>query len=200
MEFDGTFTIEDATAEEVWLALSDPILIKQSLPGCQFLVEVDDPDDVDFDALQEAEPDADPATLPDADPEDISERAFAEGMHYAALMQLSVGSVKPSFQTVITMDEREFPNMSASGEGSASASGFEMDSGMSLTETEQGVNIEWHAEADVFGKVAQMGQRIINPVANRVVNRFFNSVEDRLTEMAEEEDSGGLRDQIRNLL
>ena len=45
MEFDGTFTIEDVSTEEVWLALSDPILIKQSLPGCQFLTPVDDPDD-----------------------------------------------------------------------------------------------------------------------------------------------------------
>lgn len=200
MKFGDTFTIEDVTAEEVWLALSDPVLIKQSLPGCQFLVEVDDPDDVDFDAIQESESDEDPATLPDAAPEDISERAFEEGKHYAALMQLSVGSVKPSFRTVITMDKREFPEMNASGEGSASASGFEMNSGMSLTETEQGVDIEWHAEADVFGKIAQMGQRVISPVANRVVSRFFSSVEDRLTKVAEKEDSGGLRDRVRNLL
>lgn len=200
MKFDGTFTIESVTAEEVWLALSDPILIKQSLPGCQFLVEVDDPDNVDFDALLKAESDEDPSTLPDADVEDISERAFEEGKHYAALMQLSVGSVKPSFQTVITMNTREFPEMNASGEGSASASGFEMTSGMSLTENDQGVDIEWHAKADVFGKIAQMGQRVISPVANRVVSRFFSNIEDRLTEVAEEENSGGLRDRIRNFL
>ncbi|PHQ46288.1 carbon monoxide dehydrogenase, partial [Halorubrum sp. C3] len=55
-------------------------------------------------------------------------------------------------------------------------------------------------EADVFGKIAQMGQRVISPVANRVVSRFFGSVEDRLTEVAEEDDSEGLRDRVRNLL
>jgi carbon monoxide dehydrogenase subunit G len=200
VEFDGTFTIPDVTTEEVWLALSDPILIKQSLPGCQFLTRVEDPDDVDFDALQEAQPDEDPVTLPDADPEDISERAFVEGGHYAALMQLSVGSVKPSFRTVITIEEREFPVMNAAGEGSASDSSFEMASGMTLVETDEGVDIDWHAEADVFGKIARMGQRVISPVANRVVSRFFSSVEDRLTEVAEDDDSGGLRDRVRNLL
>ncbi|WP_121820304.1 CoxG family protein [Halostella salina] len=200
MEFDGTFTIEDVSTEEVWLALSDPVLIKQSLPGCQFLTRVEDPDDVDFDALGEADAEDDPPTLPEADPEDISERAFVEGGHYAALMQLGVGSVKPSFRTVITIDEREFPSMNASGEGSASDSSFEMSSGMTLVDTDEGVDIEWEAEADVFGKVAQMGQRVINPVANRVVNRFFGSVEDRLTEVAEEDDSEGLRDRVRNLL
>jgi hypothetical protein len=170
-----------------------------SLPGCRFLTRVEDPEDVDFEALQDAEPEEDPVTLPEADPEAISERAFVEGGHYAALMQLSVGSVKPSFRTVITIEERDFPVMNAAGEGSASDSSFEMASGMNLVETEDGVDIEWQAEADVFGKIAQMGQRVISPVANRVVSRFFSSVEDRLTEVAEE-DSSGLRDRVRNLL
>ena len=200
MEFEGTFTIEDVSAEEVWLTLSDPVLIKQSLPGCQFLRQVEAPDDVDFESLRDAEPEADPETLPAADLDDVSERAFVEGGHYAALMQLSVGSVKPSFRTVVTIDERAFPAMNASGEGSASDSSFEMASGMTLVETDDGVDIEWRAEADVFGKIAQMGQRVISPVADRVVARFFESVEDRLTEVAEEESADGLRDRVRNLL
>ena len=33
MEFEGTFEIEDVSAEEVWLSLSDPYMIKGSLPG-----------------------------------------------------------------------------------------------------------------------------------------------------------------------
>jgi carbon monoxide dehydrogenase subunit G len=200
VEFEGTFTIEDVSAEEVWLTLSDPVLIKQSLPGCQFLRQVEAPDDVDFESLRDAEPEADPETLPAAELDDVSERAFVEGGHYAALMQLSVGSVKPSFRTVVTIDERAFPVMNASGEGSASDSSFEMASEMTLVETDDGVDIEWRAEADVFGKIAQMGQRVISPVADRVVARFFESVEDRLTEVAEEESADGLRDRVRNLL
>ena len=200
MEFEGTFTIEDVSAEEVWLTLSDPVLIKQSLPGCQFLRQVEDPDNVDFESLRDAEPEADPETLPAAELDDVSERAFVEGTHYAALMQLSVGSVKPSFRTVVTIDERAFPAMNASGEGSASDSSSEMSSGMALIETDEGVDTEWHAEADVFGKIAQMGQRVISPVADRVVARFFESVEDQLTEVVEEESADGLRDRVRNLL
>jgi carbon monoxide dehydrogenase subunit G len=146
-----------------------------------------------------AEPEEDPETLPEATPEEISERAFVQGGHYAALMQISVGSVKPTFRTVVTIDEREFPAMNASGEGSASASSFEMASGMTLRETEDGVDIEWEAEADVFGKVAQMGQRVMNPIANRVVSRFFGNVEDDLRDVADG-DSDSLRDRVRNLL
>jgi len=33
MEFDGTFTVGDVSSEEAWLALSDPYMIKQSLPA-----------------------------------------------------------------------------------------------------------------------------------------------------------------------
>jgi hypothetical protein len=104
-------------------------------------------------------------------------------------MELSVGSVSPTFEAVVTIDEREKPRMLASGEGDASSSSFEMSSGMELSETEAGgVAVEWWAEADVFGRIAQMGQRVINPVANRVVKRFFNDVQSQLQDLALTED------------
>lgn len=199
MEFNGTFEIEDVSPEEVWLALSDPIMIKSALPGCEFLVKVDG-DDVDFDELnsQTDEAGEDPPILPEADPDDVAARAFEEGGRYAALVEIGVGSVKPSFETIVTIEEREFPDMTASGEGSSSGSSFEMTSGMTLEETDTGVAINWWAETDVFGRIAQMGQRVINPVANRVINRFFGKIEDRLNEVSTEDSS--IRDKIRNLV
>jgi len=207
MQFSGTFELSDTTVEEVWLALSDPVLIEQSLPGCQFLVEVEDTD-ADFDALRE-ETEGREAELT-GDPDVIAGRAFEEGKHYAALMQISVGPVNPTFETVVTIDDREYPAMSASGEGSSGDSSFEMSSGMTLAEADDGVEVEWETEADVFGRVAQMGQRVVNPVANRVVKRFFSSVEERLDDLAladdeeaestdaatDDDSSGGLVDRV----
>ncbi|MFB6354727.1 MAG: CoxG family protein [Halobacteriales archaeon] len=200
MEFNGTFELDGVTAEEAWLALSDPVLVKQALPGCQFLVRVDDPDDVDFDGLaEEAAAAADePAVLPEADPEDVLGRAFEAGASYAAVMEVGVGSVKPTFRTVVTIESRDYPEMRASGEGSASNSSFEMEAGMTLAETDDGVAIEWWAESDVFGRIAQMGQRVLNPVANQVVNRFFKRVQSQLAEL--DEGDARLRDRIRGLL
>jgi len=198
MEFDGTFDIEGVSAEEVWLALSDPVMIKNALTGCEFLVEVDDEGSVDFDELREQAGGEDPPTLPEADPEDIAARAFEEGKRYAALMKIGVGSVKPAFETLVTIEEREFPDMSASGEGNASNSSFELEAGMHIEETDDGVTVEWHAETDVFGRIAQMGQRVMSPVANRVVNRFFSNIEDQLRDV-ETADSSGLRDRISDL-
>lgn len=199
MQFNGTFELEGASTEEVWLALSDPYMVKHALPGCQFLLEVEG-EEVDWDALRERADEAgeDPPTLPDADPEDVAERAFEEGKRYAALMELSVGSVSPSFETVVRITERDYPVMNADGEGSAANSSFEMDSGMTLSETENGVEVEWWTEADVFGRIAQMGQRVLNPVANRVVNRFFSNIEDDLQGISDEE-SGGIRNRIKDM-
>jgi len=196
MEFDGTASIEGATTEEVWLALSDPIMIKQALPGCNFIVELQEGEE--FEAAAQKAPDEDPVTLPDAEPETIAERAFVEGSSYAARMQISVGSVKPTFDTTVTIDKREFPEMDASAEGEASGSSFEMSSGMTLVETDGGVDVEWWAEADVFGRIAQMGQRVINPVAKRVVGRFFDQIEKQLQDVSTES-SGGLRSRISGL-
>ena len=179
MEFSGTFELEDTTTEEVWLALSDPVMIEHALPGCQFLVEVEDTD-IDFDALREEHGDRD--VEPTSDPETIAERAFEEGNHYAAVIQISVGPVNPTFETVVTIDERDQPYMEASGEGSAGDSSFEMNSWMDLTDADDGVGVEWETEADVFGRIASMGQRVINPAANQVVKRFFSSVQTEIRE------------------
>ena len=179
MEFSGTFELEDTTTEEVWLALSDPVMIESALPGCQFLIEVDDTD-VDFDELREEYGERD--VEPTADPEVIAERAFEEGNHYAAVIQISIGPVNPTFETVVTIEERDQPYMEASGEGSAGDSSFEMNSWMDLTDTDDGVEVDWNTEADVFGRIAQMGQRVINPAANQVVKRFFSAVQDEIRE------------------
>ena len=179
MEFSGTFELEDTTVDEVWLALSDPVMIENALPGCEFLVPVDD-EDVDFDALRDEYEDRD--VEPTSDPEVIAERAFEEGQTYATVIGISIGPVNPTFETVVTIDHREQPEMDASGEGSAGNSSFEMNAWMDLGETDDGVAVDWGAEAEVFGRIASMGQRVINPAANQVVKRFFSSVQAEIRE------------------
>jgi hypothetical protein len=197
MEFNGSFEIEGATVDEVWLALSDPVLIKQSLDGCQFLVPTEE-EHPDFDAIRERVDEADPATLPEADPEDIAERAFEEGSRYAVAFGTRIGSVNPTFETVVTITERDFPRMRAWGEGASSNSSVELDSWMDLEETENGTRVEWGAETEVFGRIAQLGGRVLTPVANQVVGRFFSNVERRLAAVSDDE--SGIGDRIRDLL
>lgn len=202
MNFDGSFELEGITVEEVWLGLSDPRMIEAVLPGCQFLYRIDDPDDVDFEELRSrAEAEEDQATLlPEADPEEVAARAFEEGTSYAAQLQVGIGSVKPKFETVVTITEREMPEMTAVGEGQSSDSSFEMESWMELSETDDGVAVNWGAETDVFGRLARMGQRLMNPVANRLVNKFFTDVQNRLNEVSDESETSGFRSRISDVI
>lgn len=185
MRINGTIELEDTSKEEVWLALSDPALIKNALPGCKFLLEVT-AKNPDFDELRKRAEGKDWEIS--MDPDVVSERSIEQGDRYAALMEISVGSVSPSFESVVTIDERKFPKMKASGTGEASSSSFEMESGIHLKESDGGVRIEWWAKAEIFGRIAQMGQRVIKPVANRVVNRFFQRVQDQLETLDPDEE------------
>jgi carbon monoxide dehydrogenase subunit G len=68
--------------------------------------------------------------------------------------------------------------MGASGEGTAANSASEMAAWMELEASDEGVVVDCTAEPDVFGRIAQFGERAINPVANRAVNEFFDNVAD----------------------
>ncbi|RQH03499.1 CoxG family protein [Natrarchaeobius oligotrophus] len=198
MEFEGEFELEDVPPEQAWIVLSDPVAVRDSLKGCRYIVPMDE--EFNFD---EYEPEENLETLPDADPEVVADRAFEEGKRYAALMQIGVGSVKPRFETTVTIDERDDENfeMIASGGGNASSSSFSMTSGMRIREHEtgNGSRIEWWTEADISGRIAQLGSRVIKPVADKIVNDFFSSIEQQMTDVDERADAG-VTDRLRNLL
>ncbi|PCR90660.1 CoxG family protein [Natrinema ejinorense] len=197
MEFDGEFELEDVPPEKAWVVLSDPIAVRNSLKGCQYITPMDD----DF-SYDDYEADEDAETLPDADPEAVAARAFVEGQEYAALMQVGVGSVKPRFETSVTIQERDEEEfiMTATGTGTASGSSFSMDSGMHIHPLEDGAGsrIEWWTEADISGRIAQLGSRVINPVANKIVNNFFSDIEKQMSDV--DETDSGITDRIRGML
>lgn len=201
MEFTGTFELEGIPPDDAWVMLSDPIAVRNSLQGCQYIT----PKDEDF-SWEDYEPEAGLETLPEADREVVTARAFEEGVTYAALMQVGVGSVKPRFQSEVTVEERdeESRRMVATGSGSASDSRFEMESWMEITETGDGSRVEWGAEATVAGRIEQLGSRVIDPVADEIVNRFFSRIEDQMSAGGEapvdETDAGGILARLRALI
>lgn len=198
MEFQGEFELEDVPPDKAWIVLSDPIAVRNSLKGCRYITPMDE--DFNFDEYEEPEG---LETLPEADPDDVVDRAFKAGQKYAALMQVGVGSVKPRFETTVTIEDRddEAFEMTASGGGSASSSSFSMNSGMVIHDLEdgEGSRIEWWTEADISGRIAQLGSRVINPVADKIVNNFFKNIEQQMSDVDEETDAG-VTDRLRGLL
>ena len=197
MEFSGEFDLADVPPEKAWVVLSDPYAVRNSLKGCRYITPKND--DFSFDTY---EPEEDVETLPDADPDDVAARAFQEGTEYAALMQVGVGSVKPKFETTVSIDERDEAEfiMTATGSGNASSSSFSMNSGMHIHPSEDGdgSRIEWWTEADVSGRIAQLGSRVMNPVANKIVGNFFKDIEKQMSDV--EATDSSVTDRIRSLL
>jgi hypothetical protein len=196
MEFSGEFELDGVSPDDAWVMLSDPIAVRNSLKGCKYITPMTD--EFSFD---DYEPEEDVPTLPEADPDDVVERAFKEGVTYAALMQVGVGSVKPRFESKIDITKRDNDThrMDASGSGSASSSTFEMNSWMKIDETESGALVKWGAETDISGRIAQLGGRVINPVADKIVNNFFSSIEKQM-QGVEAEDTGGVASRLRNMI
>jgi carbon monoxide dehydrogenase subunit G len=97
----------------------------------------------------------------------------------SATISVGVGSVKPTFDVDMTVVEADRPNrlvMEAGGD--ASRNSFETVAEMTLEETEDGgTHATWHAETNVSGLIASLGQRALGSVADRLVNNFFDDLE-----------------------
>ncbi len=178
MEFSGEFELKGLATEEAWLVLTDPVALRRAIPGCQFLVSVED-EDVDVDAL---EPDSsdDETIWPEADRETIEARQIRTDQHLASVMKVGIGPMKPSFKVMVEVERADFPEVKATGRGTGGGSEFQMESGMSLSEGETGAVVSWRASTNISGKLAQMGQRMLKPVANKLTKQFFTSIENQV--------------------
>ena len=97
-----------------------------------------------------------------------------------ATVSVGVGSVKPTFDVDMTIVEADEPNrlvMEAGGD--AARNSFETVAEMDLAENDDGsTTANWHAETNVSGLIASLGQRALGSVADRLVNNFFDDLEE----------------------
>ncbi|WP_336037919.1 CoxG family protein [Halobacterium yunchengense] len=98
----------------------------------------------------------------------------------SATIAVGVGSVKPTFDVDMVVVEADRPNrlvMHAGGD--ASRNSFETVAEMDLVDNDDGTTTaSWQAEVNVSGLIASLGQRALGSVAERLVNDFFEDVED----------------------
>lgn len=101
-----------------------------------------------------------------------------------AVVAVGVGSVKPTFDVDMVLTEAQMPErlvMHAGGD--ASRNSFETVAEMTLEANDDGTTTaHWRAETNVSGLIASMGQRALNSVASRLVNNFFEDLEDLVDE------------------
>ena len=94
-----------------------------------------------------------------------------------AKVVLKVGPVKARFSGTVTLDTEGAPDQfSLSGQGNGGAAGH-AKGGADVTLTEDGDTtiLQYTAKADIGGKLAQLGSRLIQSTAKKLAAKFFKS-------------------------
>ncbi|MDM5148004.1 carbon monoxide dehydrogenase subunit G [Candidatus Persebacteraceae bacterium Df01] len=93
-----------------------------------------------------------------------------------ATVVLKIGPVEATFKGAVTLSDINSPHGYAiSGEGNGGVAGFAKGGAkVDLTPHEGGTMLRYDVSAQVGGKIAQLGSRLIDSTAKRLANQFFN--------------------------
>ncbi len=94
---------------------------------------------------------------------------------FQAIASIKVGPVKARWKGKIRLSDLDPPNgYRISGEGEGGAAGFAKGAAkVSLAEKDGGTLLSYEVEAHIGGKLAQLGQRLINSAAKKTADDFF---------------------------
>jgi carbon monoxide dehydrogenase subunit G len=96
----------------------------------------------------------------------------------AATVVLKVGPIKATFNGEVTLKNLNPPHSyTIQGEGKGGIAGF-AKGGADVTLTEDGPDatvLKYAAKADVGGKIAQLGSRLIESTSKKLAGQFFSS-------------------------
>lgn len=101
----------------------------------------------------------------------------------AATVTAKVGPVKAKFNGVVTLEDLNPPeSYTIRGEGKGGAAGFAKGSSrVHLKEEGEETVLTYNASADVGGKLAQLGSRLIQGTARKYADEFFGNFSRNLT-------------------
>ena len=96
---------------------------------------------------------------------------------FRAVATTKVGPVKARFKGRVQLTDLDPPNgYRISGEGDGGVAGFAKGGAtISLADKDGGTLLTYNVEAQIGGKLAQLGQRLINGAAKKVADEFFRN-------------------------
>lgn len=98
------------------------------------------------------------------------------GSDLAAKVKLQIGPVSANFSGKVKLSDLDPPNgYRIAGEGSGGAAGYAKGSAVvRLLQDGAGTLLRYEAKADVGGKLAQLGGRLIDATARKLAGEFFH--------------------------
>lgn len=100
----------------------------------------------------------------------------------AATVVLKIGPIKATFNGEVTLKNLKPPHSyTIQGEGKGGIAGFAKGGAdVSLTPDGDATILRYAAKADVGGKIAQLGSRLIDSTSKKLAGQFFTSFGDRV--------------------
>ena len=94
---------------------------------------------------------------------------------FRATVKVKVGPVSARFKGKVTLSDLDPPNgYKISGEGEGGVAGFAKGGAdVALADKDGGTLLSYNVEAQIGGKLAQLGQRLINGTAKKLADEFF---------------------------
>jgi carbon monoxide dehydrogenase subunit G len=88
-----------------------------------------------------------------------------------------IGPVKAKFKGKVTLSDLDPPNgYKISGQGDGGVAGFAKGGAVvALSDKDGGTLLTYNVEAQIGGKLAQLGQRLINGAAKKMADQFFEN-------------------------
>jgi carbon monoxide dehydrogenase subunit G len=105
---------------------------------------------------------------------------------FIAVATLKIGPVKARFRGKVALTDLDPPHRcKLAGEGQGGVAGFAKgEADVLLTEADDGTVLSYTAKATVGGKLAQIGQRLIDGAAKQIADDFFGRFTKALTDAA----------------
>lgn len=127
----------------------------------------------------------DPAILQACVPGCESFTAVSED-EFLAVVVAAVGPVKAKFKGNLVLSERiEGVSYKISGKGEGGIAGFgKMNAEVSLLDIDGGTELTYLSTAEVGGKLAQIGSRLVSSVANKLADEFFKRFNTNVSALA----------------
>lgn len=101
--------------------------------------------------------------------------------HYEGVIMAKVGSIQSQYTTTFKIADKNPPHsyrLNVKGQGSA---GFvQADVKMELTPAEGGTQMHYSGDANVGGRIAQVGQRMVNATAETMTEKGFDNLHARV--------------------
>ncbi|MGL4325786.1 MAG: SRPBCC family protein [Beijerinckiaceae bacterium] len=95
--------------------------------------------------------------------------------HFAAVAKVKLGPVSATFKGKVELQDIDAPNgYKIVGEGEGGVAGFAKGGAVvKLFDDPEGTKLTYEVEANIGGKLAQLGSRLINGVAKKMADEFF---------------------------